>query len=86
MQGLPSIFKEPAVAAIGPGIVVQCEVGAGLDAGVVVLPELDEGAGIRIFQDRADFFNDASVLLLDGVTIRRANEKNGKLPFYPPPE
>jgi predicted Zn-dependent protease len=25
-------------------------------------------------------------LLLDDVTIRRANEKNEKLPFYPPPE
>jgi predicted Zn-dependent protease len=25
-------------------------------------------------------------LLLDDVTVRRANEKNDKLPFYPPPE
>jgi hypothetical protein len=38
------------------------------------------------FQDRADFFNEAPALLLDGVTIRRANEKNGKLLFYPLPE
>jgi predicted Zn-dependent protease len=28
----------------------------------------------------------APALLLDDVTIRRANEKNDKLPFYPPPE
>ena len=28
----------------------------------------------------------APALLLDYVTIRRANKQNGKLPFYPPPE
>ena len=28
----------------------------------------------------------APALLIDDVTIRRANEKNDKLPFYPPPE
>ncbi len=28
----------------------------------------------------------APALLLDDITIRRANEKNNKLPFYPPPE
>jgi predicted Zn-dependent protease len=28
----------------------------------------------------------APALLLDDVTIRRANEKNDKLPFYPPPD
>ena len=28
----------------------------------------------------------APALLLDDVTIRRANDKNDKLPFYPPPE
>ncbi|HTV56546.1 MAG TPA: metallopeptidase TldD-related protein, partial [Terriglobia bacterium] len=28
----------------------------------------------------------APALLLDDLTIRRANEKNDKLPFYPPPE
>ena len=28
----------------------------------------------------------APALLFDDATIRRANEKNGKLPFYPPPE
>ena len=28
----------------------------------------------------------APALLLDDVTIRRANDKNEKLPFYPPPE
>ncbi|HTB98198.1 MAG TPA: metallopeptidase TldD-related protein [Terracidiphilus sp.] len=28
----------------------------------------------------------APALLVDDVTIRRANEKNDKLPFYPPPE
>ena len=28
----------------------------------------------------------APALLMDDVTIRRANEKNEKLPFYPPPE
>jgi len=27
----------------------------------------------------------APALLFDDVTIRRANEKNDKLPFYPPP-
>jgi hypothetical protein len=27
----------------------------------------------------------APALLLDDVTVKRANEKNGKLPFYPPP-
>ena len=28
----------------------------------------------------------APALLIDDVTIRRANKKNDKLPFYPPPE
>jgi hypothetical protein len=28
----------------------------------------------------------APALLLDEVTVRRANEKNDKLPFYPPPQ
>ena len=40
----------------------------------------------------ANFFGDVPVtvlapaLLMDDVTVRRANEKNGKLPFYPPPD
>ncbi|MGA2351325.1 MAG: metallopeptidase TldD-related protein [Terracidiphilus sp.] len=40
----------------------------------------------------ANYFGDvpetvlAPALLLDDITIRRANEKNDKLPFYPPPE
>jgi predicted Zn-dependent protease len=40
----------------------------------------------------ANYFGDvpetvlAPALLLDDVTIRRANEKNNKLPFYPPPQ
>jgi len=40
----------------------------------------------------ANFFGDipvtvlAPALLIDDVTVKRANEKNGKLPFYPPPE
>jgi len=39
----------------------------------------------------ANYFGDipqtvlAPALLLEDVTIRRANEKNDKLPFYPPP-
>jgi hypothetical protein len=28
----------------------------------------------------------APAILLDDVTVRRANEKNEKLPFYPPPD
>jgi hypothetical protein len=28
----------------------------------------------------------APALLFDDITIRRANEKNDKLPFYPAPE
>jgi hypothetical protein len=28
----------------------------------------------------------APALLVDDATIRRANEKNDKLPFYPPPD
>jgi hypothetical protein len=28
----------------------------------------------------------APALLIDDLTIRRANKKNDKLPFYPPPE
>jgi len=28
----------------------------------------------------------APALLVDDVTVRRANEKNDKLPFYPPPQ
>jgi len=49
-----------------------------------------EAAGKDLFV--ANYFNDVSetvlapALLLDEVTIRRANEKNDKLPFYPPPE
>jgi hypothetical protein len=40
----------------------------------------------------ANYFNDvpetvlAPALLVDDVTIRRANKKNDKLPFYPLPE
>jgi hypothetical protein len=40
----------------------------------------------------ANYFGDvpetvlAPALLVDDVTIRRANKKNDKLPFYPPPE
>jgi TldD protein len=49
-----------------------------------------EAAGKQLFV--ANYFGDvpqtvlAPALLLDDVTIRRANEKNEKLPFYPPPE
>ena len=40
----------------------------------------------------ANYFGDppttvlAPALLFDDVTVRRANEKNEKLPFYPPPD
>jgi len=49
-----------------------------------------EAAGKDLFV--ANSFGDvpqtvlAPALLLDDVTVRRANEKNEKLPFYPPPE
>jgi predicted Zn-dependent protease len=49
-----------------------------------------EAAGKDLFV--ANYFGDvpmtvlAPALLMDDVTIRRANEKNEKLPFYPPPE
>jgi predicted Zn-dependent protease len=49
-----------------------------------------EAAGREPFV--ANYFGDvpetvlAPALLLNDVTIRRANEKNDKLPFYPPPE
>jgi predicted Zn-dependent protease len=49
-----------------------------------------EAAGKDLFV--ANYFGDvpetvlAPALLLDDVTVRRANEKNNKLPFYPPPE
>jgi predicted Zn-dependent protease len=49
-----------------------------------------EAAGKSLFV--ANYFGDvpqtvlAPALLMDDVTIRRANEKNDKLPFYPPPE
>ena len=49
-----------------------------------------EAAGKDLFV--ANFFGDvpetvmAPALLLDDVTVRRANEKNDKLPFYPPPD
>jgi predicted Zn-dependent protease len=49
-----------------------------------------EAAGKDLFV--ANYFGDvpqtvlAPALLLDDVTIRRANEKNEKLPFYPPPQ
>ena len=39
----------------------------------------------------ANYFGDvpqtvlAPALLLDDATVKRANEKNEKLPFYPPP-
>lgn len=63
-----------------------------------VLDDLDEralrssveAAGKDLFV--ANYFGDvpetvmAPALLFDDVTIRRANEKNEKLPFYPPPE
>ena len=49
-----------------------------------------EAAGKGLFV--ANYFGDvpqtvlAPALLLSDATIRRANEKNDKLPFYPPPE
>jgi hypothetical protein len=49
-----------------------------------------EAAGKDLFV--ANFFGDvpetvmAPALLLSDVTLKRANEKNDKLPFYPPPE
>jgi predicted Zn-dependent protease len=49
-----------------------------------------EAAGKDLFV--ANYFGDvpetvlAPALLIDDVTIRRANEKNDKLPFYPPPQ
>jgi TldD protein len=49
-----------------------------------------EAAGKDLFV--ANFYGDvpetvlAPALLLNDVTVRRANEKNDKLPFYPPPE
>jgi predicted Zn-dependent protease len=49
-----------------------------------------EAAGKDLFV--ANYYGDvpetvlAPALLLDDVTIRRANEKNDKLPFYPPPD
>jgi predicted Zn-dependent protease len=49
-----------------------------------------EAAGKELFV--ANYFGDipatvlAPALLFEDVTIRRANEKNEKLPFYPPPE
>jgi len=49
-----------------------------------------EAAGKDLFI--ANYFGEvpqtvlAPALLLDDVTVRRANEKNEKLPFYPPPD
>ena len=49
-----------------------------------------EAAGKNLYV--ANYFGDvpqtvlAPALLMDDITIRRANEKNEKLPFYPPPE
>ncbi|HXR40623.1 MAG TPA: metallopeptidase TldD-related protein [Terracidiphilus sp.] len=49
-----------------------------------------EAAGKDLFV--ANYFGDvpetvlAPALLLDDVTVKRANEKNEKLPFYPPPQ
>ena len=49
-----------------------------------------EAAGRDLFI--ANYFGDvpatvlAPAMLFDDITIRRANEKNEKLPFYPPPE
>jgi hypothetical protein len=49
-----------------------------------------EAAGKELWV--ANYFGDvpetvlAPALLLDDTTIRRANAKNEKLPFYPPPE
>ena len=63
-----------------------------------VLDEIDQralrssiaAAGKELFV--ANYFGDvpqtvlAPALLLEDATVRRANEKNEKLPFYPPPE
>jgi len=46
----PLFVKELTMPAVGPWVVVQGKVGAGLDGGVVILPELDKWAGIRVFQ------------------------------------
>jgi predicted Zn-dependent protease len=49
-----------------------------------------EAAGKDLYL--ANYFGDvpetvlAPALLLDDVTVKRANEKNDKLPFYPPPD
>ena len=49
-----------------------------------------EAAGKDLFV--ANYFGDvpqtvlAPALLMDDATVKRANEKNEKLPFYPPPQ
>ena len=49
-----------------------------------------EAAGKDLFV--ANYFGDvpqtvlAPALLMDDATVKRANEKNDKLPFYPPPQ
>jgi TldD protein len=65
--------------------------GAALDdVDVRALRSSISAAGKDLFV--ANYFGDipqtvlAPALLFDDATIRRANEKNGKLPFYPPPE
>ena len=99
-RGLKSVYyvadagrRTDAAAALSRGLDGKRELVRG-----ATLDDLDqralrsgvEAAGKELFV--ANSFGEvpetvlAPALLLDEMTVRRANEKNDKLPFYPPPQ
>jgi hypothetical protein len=99
VRGLKSVYFVETLGGDAPRLLYQIapdgkrELGRGAE-----LDDLDqralrssvEAAGKDLFT--ANFFGDvpetvlAPALLLNDVTVRRAYEKNEKLPFYPPPD
>jgi hypothetical protein len=99
-SGLKSVYYVSTMAGDAPRLLYRINTADGTRQLVrgAVLADIDqrtlrssiEAAGKDLFV--ANYFGDvpqtvlAPALLLDDATVKRANEKNEKLPFYPPPE
>ena len=101
-RGLKSVYYVQTLGGIGaPRLLYRISTDGGGKRELVrgaALDDVDQralrssvsAAGKDLFV--ANFFGDipqtviAPALLFDDVTVRRANDKNGKLPFYPPPD
>jgi hypothetical protein len=99
-RGLPSVYYAETLAGarnprllyrVAPDGKRQLVRGAALaDIDIRALRSSIEGAGKDLFVENS--FGEvpetviAPALLFDDATVKRANEKNDKLPFYPPPD